>query len=110
QQHQVCVCVFVWARLWSSLDQYVSVCVCVHVCVGVCVCVCVGVYVCVCVYVHACVCVGVCVRVRVCVCVLVRVCVCACVCVCVEKHRLVKPLSLYSHETKFVCACVICSG
>ncbi len=72
--------------IFAGLEQeFIRVCMFVHVCVCVCVCVCACVCTCVRVCVCACVCVCVCVRVctcvRVCVYVCVRVYMRACVCV-----------------------------
>ena len=74
----------------ASIQDWVSLSVCVCVCTCVCTCVYTCVYVCVCV----------CVCVRVCMCVCVYVCLYVCVCVC-----LLKPCVLYCGTHK----CVHCN-
>jgi hypothetical protein len=79
----VCVCVCLCVSVCVCACLCGSVCVCVCLCVSVCVCVCLCVSVCVCVCVSVCVCVCLCVSVcvSVCVCLCVSVCVCVCLCV-----------------------------
>ena len=79
----VCVCMYMFVRMYMCVYvcMYMCVCVCMYVRVCVCVCMYVYVYVCMCVCMY--VCMHVCMYVYVCMYVRTRVCVCMYVCMCV---------------------------